>query len=59
MEFFFLFKKFCLLNSTSTKTPSEGTRIPTVARVIKAGGRLRRQAHVGKRLGNWVEEILN
>ena len=28
------------------------------ASVIRAGGRARRQAHVGMRLGNWLEESL-
>ena len=54
-------KVFCLVlySSTSTKTPSEGTRIPMAASVIRAGGMARRQAHVGMRLGNWLEESLN
>ena len=47
-----------LSSSTSTKTPSEGTRIPIAASVIRAGGRARRQAHVGMRLGCWLEEFL-
>ena len=56
---FFPYSKICLSNSTSTKIPREGTSIPTEARVIRAGGRLRRQAHVGMRLANWLEESLN
>ena len=53
-------KVFCLVlySSTSTKTPSEGTRIPMAASVIRAGGMARRQAHVDTRLGNWLEESL-